>query len=184
MLQQSLTPRPSPLAPHPSGFTLTEVMLVGGLMSLLVLLISGAWRGLGRSSVDAFVRCRVTQEANLAVESLTRDLGGSLASQITGERQLGRVVGRLAVDGSALWLCFDGQPADGVADWGPPDTVITYEVQGSQLIRCDQQTGVALAVADKVSQMQLTEQVDGVRIDLTLQYRDLTRTYTIIAKDP
>ena len=32
MLQQSLTPRPSPLAPHPSGFTLTEVMLVGGLM--------------------------------------------------------------------------------------------------------------------------------------------------------
>ena len=77
-----------------------------------------------------------------------------------------------------------GSVDDGVADWGLPDTVIVYEVQGSQLIRSNQQTGVALTVADKVSQMQLTEQIDGVRIDLTLQYRDLTRTYTIVAKDP
>lgn len=184
MLQQSLTRRPSPLAPHPSGFTLTEIMLVGGLMSLLVLLISGAWTGFGRSSTDAVVRCRVAQEANLAVESLARDLGGSLAGEVAGKKQLSQIVGRLVVDGSALWLCFDGQPADGVANWGPPDTVIVYEVQGSQLIRSNQQTGVALAVADKVSQIQLTEQVDGVRINLTLQYRDLTRTYTIIAKDP
>ncbi|MHC4179931.1 MAG: hypothetical protein ACYSWU_20685 [Planctomycetota bacterium] len=149
-----------------------------------VLLISGAWRGLGRSSVDAFVRCRVAQEANLAVESLVRDLGGSLAGQTTGEKQIGRAVGRSVVDNSALWLCFDGEPADGAADWGPPDTVIVYEVQGGQLIRSNQQTGVALPVADKVSQMQLTEQIGGVRIDLTLQYRDLTRTYTIEARDP
>ena len=166
------------------GFTLTEIMLVGGLMSLLVLLISGAWKGLGRSSVDAVVRCRVAQEANLAVESLARDLGGGLAGQIAGDKPLGRAVGRLVVAGSQLWLCFDGQPVDGVADWGPPDTVIVYEVQGGQLIRCDQQAGTALVVADKVSQMQLTEQIGGVRIELTLQYRDLTRTYTVVAKDP
>ena len=167
-----------------SGFTLTEVMLVGGMMSFLALLISGAWRGLGRSSVDTVVRCRVAQEANLAVDSLARDLGGSLADQISGEKQIGRAVGRLVVDGSALWLCFDGDPADGLAGWGPPDTVITYEVQGSQLIRSNQQTGIALPVADKVGQMQLTEQIDELRIDLTLQYRDLTRTYTIITKAP
>lgn len=159
-------------------------MLVGGLMSLLVLLISGAWRGLGRSSVDAVVRCRVAQEANLAVASLARDLGGCLGSETIGDKHRGAFVGRLAVDNSQLWLCFDGDPADGVANWGLPDTVITYEVQGSQLIRSNQQTAAALAVADNVSQMQLTEQVDGVRIDLTLQFRDLTRTYTIIAKDP
>jgi type II secretory pathway pseudopilin PulG len=166
------------------GFTLTEIMLVGGLMSLLALLISGAWRGFGRSSADAVVRCRVAQEANLALECLARDFGGSLAGQPAGDKRLGQVVGRLVVSGSQLWLCFDGQPVDGVADWGPPDTVITYEVQGNQLIRSNQQTAVALAVADKVDQMQLTEQIDGVRIDLTLKYRDLTRTYTIVAKDP
>ncbi len=166
-----------------SGFTLTEVMLVGGMMSFLALLISGAWRGLGRSSVDAVVRCRVAQEANLAVESFTRDLGGSLADQIAGDRQIGRAVGRLVVGGSALWLCFDGDPADGDA-WGPTDTVITYEVQGNQLIRTNDQTGVAVVVADKVSLLQLTEQIDEIRIDLTFQYRDLTRTYTMIAKDP
>lgn len=167
-----------------SGFTLTEVMLVGGMMSFLALLISGAWRGLGRSSVDAVVRCRVAQEANLAVESLTRDLGGNLADQVAGEKPTGREVGRLVVDGSALWLCFDGGPADGLADWGLPDTVITYEVQSNRLIRANQQTGVAVVVADKVSQMQLIEQIDELRIDLTLEYRDLTRTYTMIAKDP
>lgn len=177
-----MTPK-SRMSPF-SGFTLTEVMLVSGLMSLLVLLISGAWRGLGRSSVDAVVRCRVAQEANLAVDSLARDLGGSLADQTTGKKEAGRMVGRLVVAGSQLWLCFDGGPADGVAWWFPPDTVITYHVQGSQLIRSDQQAGVALAVADNVKQMQLTEQIDGVKIDLTFQYRDLTRTYTITAKDP
>jgi type II secretory pathway pseudopilin PulG len=166
------------------GFTLTEIMLVGGLMSLLVLLISGAWKGLGRSSTDAVVRCRVAQEANLALESLTRDLGGGLAGQIAGDKRLGRAVGRLVVGGSQLWLCFDGEPVDGVADWGPPDTVIIYEVQGNRLVRCDQQTEVATVVADKVNQMQLTEQMGGVRIELTLQYRDLTRTYTIVARDP
>ncbi len=159
-------------------------MLVGGLMSLLVLLISGAWRGLGRSSADAVVRCRVAQEANLAVESLARDLGGNLADRVTGEKTLGRAVGRLVVAGTQLWLCFDGQPANGEPDWGPPDTVIVYEVQGGQLVRSDQQTGVAVTVADNVSQMQLTEQIDAVRVDLTLQYRDLARTYTIVAKDP
>jgi type II secretory pathway pseudopilin PulG len=169
---------------RPDGFTLTEIMLVGGLMSLLGLLISGAWQGLGRSSTDAVVRCRVAQQANLAVESLARDLGGSLAGQVTGEKQLGRLVGRLVVSGSQLWLCFDGGPPDGVANWAPPDTVIIYEVQGNQLIRSQQGTGVAVAVANNLSQMQLTEQVDGVKIDLRLQYRNLTRTYTLVAKDP
>ena len=183
MLQQSLTPRRWPLAAHPSGFTLTETMLVGALMSMLVLLISGAWRGWGRSSVDAVVRGRVAREANLAVESLARDLGGSLPGQVAGDKQLGLVVGRSVVAGSQLWLCFDGAPPNGEAGV-PPDTVITYEVQNNQLIRTNQQTGVALAVADKVSQMQLTDQADSVRIDLTLEYRDLMRTYTIIAKDP
>jgi len=172
------TPRPF------RGFTLVEAMLVSGLMSLLVLLLSGAWSGLGRPSADAIARCRVAQEANLAAEALARDLGGSLPDQSTGTRESGRLVGRLAVDGSELWLCYDGEPVNGLPDWVAPDTVIVYDVQADNLVRSDQQAATSYVVADHVSQMQVTEQVEGVHVDLTFAYRDVTRTYTIIAKDP
>jgi prepilin-type N-terminal cleavage/methylation domain-containing protein len=166
------------------GFTLIEVMLVSGLMSLLVLLLSGAWSGFGRPSADAIARCRVVQEANLAAEALARDLGGSLADQSTGTKEAGRLVGRLAVDGSELWLCFDGEPVDGLPDWAAPDTVIVYDVQADQLVRSDQQAATSYVVAGHVDQMQVTEQVDGVHVELTLTCRDVTKTYTITAKDP
>ena len=168
---------------RPGGFTLTEVAVVGVLMGLLVLMISGAWAGPGRSSADAIVRCRVTQEANLAIESLTRDFGGCLVGQPQGEKQSGRFVGRLVVDDSQLWLCFDGPPLDAAADWGAPDTVIVYQVQQGRLVRSNQQTATAFVVADNVERMQLTEQTDGITVELTFTYRDLTRTYTIVAKD-
>ncbi len=181
--------RSSAMAQRCGGFTVIEVMLVSGLMGFLALLISGAWAGLGRTSADVIVRCRVAQEANLAVASLMRDLGGNLPGQTAGQRQLGRIVGRLVVDNSQLWLCFDGEPLNGEppngsAEWAAPDTVIVYDVQANQLIRSDQQAGTTFAVAANVDQMQLTEQADGVTIDLTFQYRDITRTYTIVAKDP
>ena len=115
------------------GFTVIEVMLTGALMSLLAVLISSAWAGLGRSTADATARCRIAQAANLAAESLAHDFCGSLPGQITGKPRHGRVVGRL-VAGSQVQLCFDGD-ADGQADWAPPDTVITYEVQSSRLVR-------------------------------------------------
>jgi type II secretory pathway pseudopilin PulG len=165
------------------GYTVIEVTLVAGLMSLLVLMISGVWSGLGRSTTDATARCRVAQEANLAMESLVRDLGGSLPDQITGEKQQGRLVGRLIAGGPQLQLCFDGDD-DGQADWGSPDTVIIYEVLSNRLVRRDVQAASEFTVAGNVDQMQLTDQGDGVGIDLTFTYREITRTYTIVAKDP
>ena len=170
--------------PRSKGFSVIEITVVSALMSFLVLLISGAWRGMGRPSANAIVRCRVVQEANLAVDSLARDLGGSLPGQTTGKRKLGRMVGRMVVDGSQLRLCFDGEPVNTVPEWGAPDTVITYDVQANRLVRSNQQTGTAFTVAANVNQMQLTELADGVRIDLVFTYRDITRTYSIITKDP
>ncbi|NQU25620.1 MAG: hypothetical protein HQ567_30405 [Candidatus Nealsonbacteria bacterium] len=170
--------------PRSKGFSVIEITVVSALMSFLVLLISGAWSGMGRPSADAIVRCRVVQEANLAVDSLTRDLGGSLQGQTTGERKLGRMVGRTVVGGSQLRLCFDGEPINAIPDWNAPDTVITYDVQANRLVRSNLQTGTAFTVAANVDQMQLTELPDGVRIDLTFTYRDITRTYSIIAKSP
>jgi len=167
-----------------NGFTLTEFMIVSGLMSFLVLLISGAWAGPGRSSADAITRCRVAQEANLAIEALTRDLGGCLGGQTAGQKQSGRLVGRRVVAGPILQLCFDREPLNGLADWAPPDTVIVYQVQQGLLIRSNQQAATQFVVADNVDQMQLTEQADGITIELTFSYRGLTRTFTIVAKDP
>jgi len=167
-----------------NGFTLLEVMVVSVAMGLLVLVLSGAWSGLGRPSADALVRCRVAQEANLAAASLARDFGGSLPDQTTGRKQSGWLVGLLVVDDSQLWLCFDGEPVNGVADWASPDTVITYEVQDDRLIRSNQQTETTFPVASNVEQMQLSQQAEEVEIELTFTYRDITRTYTIIGKNP
>jgi len=166
------------------GFTLIEVTMASGIMSLLVLLLSAAWSCVGRSSADAIARCRIAQEANLAAQTLARDFSGSLPEETTGAKQLGRIVGRMVVGGSRLLLCFDGGSANGTADWAAPDTVITYDVLDNQLVRANLKTGTAFTVATSVDRMQLTAQADGVRIDLTFSHRDVAHTYTMIARDP
>jgi len=169
---------------RPAGFTLVEVMIVGALMSFLVMLISGTWTGVGRSVVDAIARCRVSQEVNLATETLSRDFSGGLAEQATGPRKLGSMVGCLAVPGPELWLCYDGDPVNGVADWAAPDSVVTYTLQDNRLLRSNLQAGTAFVAAGNVEQMQLAEQPDGVTIDLTFKYRNVLQTYTFEAKGP
>jgi type II secretory pathway component PulJ len=178
-------PTAQPVPPRSwGGFTLIEVLFASGIMSLLVLLLSAAWSGLGRPSADAVARLRVAEEANLAAQSLARDFSGNLGEQTIGGKKLGRIVGRMVVAGPQLRLCFDGDPVNGAADWAAPDTVITYEVLGNRLVRANLSTGTAFTVATNVDQVQLTAQPDGVRLDLTFSYRNVTRTYTIIAQDP
>ncbi len=165
------------------GFTVIEVMLVGALMSLLAVLVAGAWAGLGRLTANTTFRCRVVQEANLAAESLAYDLGGHLPGETAGNKQHGAVVGRFVAAGSQLWLCFDGDD-DEVADWGSPDTVIVYELQDSRLIRRNLQDGSDFTVAANVDHIQLVDLGDGIRLELTFAYRDISRTYTLYTKDP
>lgn len=167
-----------------NGFTLLEVMVVGIVMGFLALILSGAWAGFGRPSADAIVRCRVAQEANMASACLARDFGGGLPDQITGGKQAGRLVGALAVDDSQLWLCFDGDPANGEADWGSSDTVVTYDVQDNGLVRSNQQTETKFLAASNVEQMQVSQTKEEIQIDLMFTYRDMTRTYTVIGKTP
>jgi prepilin-type N-terminal cleavage/methylation domain-containing protein len=180
MKQRSGTGRPG----LHDGFTVMEVMVVSALMSLLALFISGAWTGFGRTSADVIARCRVAQEANLAAETLARDFAGCLPGQTAGPVDLGRLVGRSIHTGPSLWLCYDGEPANGMADWAGPDVVIVYDLQSNKLRRTNQQTGASRVVADNVHEIQLTELAGGLKIDLTFTYRDVTRTYTTVAKDP
>ena len=84
-----------------------------------------------------------------------------------------------------LRLCFDGGiPADGLAEWGDPDSVITYQVQDGNLVRWDESAGTTFTVARYVQQLQLADTGNGVEIKLTFAYRNLTRTYTLVGLDP
>jgi prepilin-type N-terminal cleavage/methylation domain-containing protein len=168
------------------GFTLVEVLAVSTLMAFLAVLVSAAWSTLGRPTVDMIARGRIAQEANLAAASFCRDLAGSLADAggRLGTKVQGRYVGRLIPGGTQLWLCFDGGPSpNGLADWGPPDAVIVYEVIANQLIRSDQSTNTSYVVAQYVSAMQVQDLGDRVEIQLTFTYRNVTQTYSVIARN-
>lgn len=170
-----------------SGFTLLEAVIVNALMVFLAMLVSTAWSAFGRPTADVIARCRVTQEANLAAASLARDLGGSLANHEgrIGGKLLLRYVGRMQPAKKQLWLCFDGGPnPNGQANWGTPDTVISYEVQSNRLIRWDQTAGTSVIVARDVDQLTLKNHGSKVEIKLTFKYRQITRTYTLMALDP
>jgi hypothetical protein len=129
-------------------------------------------------------RARLAQEANLALESLNRDLSGYLPGAGTGDKPRGRLVGRLAVGGTQLLLCFDGEPINDTADWAAPDAVISYQLQGDQLVRHNQQDGTNFTVAENVDDLQFTERIDGLDIQLTFRHRDVTKSFTIISQDP
>jgi len=166
------------------GFTLMEATIVSALMGFLAILLSSTWSGIGRPLVEAVARSRVAQEASLAVASLARDWGGN-PIDATGEQELGRLVGRTVVGGSELRLCFDGGASpNGVADWAAPDTVIVYDVQSNKLVRSNENSGTTFTVATDVQLLTLTDLGNAVQIDLSLSYRDIARTYTMIAKDP
>ncbi len=184
-----------------SGFSVVEVMIVGGLMSLLVILISSAWTGPARSLRDAVLRCRFTQEANLAAEILARDFGGYLLDQTVFDPDYDYFVGsRVNVSGK-LQICFDGD-SDDLPDWALPDTVITYElranglqegeVQTYDLVRLNEKMGTEFTVATNLLDMAPTDQGDGVNVILKFPYPDARDRaenndyiqYTIRARDP
>lgn len=166
------------------GFTVTEVALTSAMMAWLAIIVSTVWSGLGWPLIDGMVGTRVAQEANIAAHSLALDFSGYYPRTVGGPDD-GKLVGRLLVGGNELWLCYDGgAPANGTADWAAPDTVIIYRVDVDQLVRANELDSTVVPVATGVDQLAVTEQGDGVLIELTLTYRDLTRTYEIVAKDP
>jgi prepilin-type N-terminal cleavage/methylation domain-containing protein len=170
------------------GFTLVEIMVVSGLLVVLAVLVSNAWAGLGRPLVNVATQCRLANEANAAAACLARDLCGSLADTQgrLGAKTAYQFVGRMQPGNAQLWLCFDsGTNPNGKADWGPPDTVIVYQLAGNTLVRWNQTAGTNFTVAQNVSSFNVQDLGGGqVQIMLTFQYRNLTQTYTWIALDP
>ena len=168
------------------GFTLLEMTIVSGLMGFLVVLISATWSAFIRPAADLAQRSRIAQEANFAVASLTLDLAGSLADSQTGAKATFQVVGRQQPDNSQLRLCFDGgSTPNGTADWSAPDTVVSYYVDSNQLIRWDETANTTFTVANDVESLDVADLGGGeVQINIRFRFRMITRTYSLIARDP
>jgi type II secretory pathway component PulJ len=180
----SLSPRLRPRSHR--GFTLLEITIVSAFMGFLAVLISTTWSAFIRPTAEMAQRCRIAQEANLAVASLSRDLAGSLADNPTGNIAKFRLVGRMQPDNSRLRLCFDGgSTPNGTADWSDPDTIVTYYVDSHQLIRWDENAGTIFNVAKDIDNLYVEDLGDGtVLIRMTFQFRSISQTYNLIARDP
>jgi len=125
------------------GFTLLEVSVVACLMAALALLLSSAWRNMGGTAVDLVGRSQLVQERDLAIEALSRDLGGNVASpDRTGGKRQGQwlewdrpanVEQPLNAD---LRLLYDGRTDPSASiEWASPNTIIRYIVESSTLVR-------------------------------------------------
>jgi prepilin-type N-terminal cleavage/methylation domain-containing protein len=172
---------------HPRGFTLIEVSIVSILMAMLALLLAETWSGLGRPLVETAARSRLTQEANLALAALARDLGGCLSDNAgrAGRKSVYAFVGRMQPGGTQLWLCFDGGAnPNGTADWAAPDTVISYEVDNARLVRLNQTAGTSFVVAQNVGSFLVENLGSECQITVTFVYRNYSQTYQLIAQDP
>lgn len=169
------------------GFSLTELSVTSALLVLLTSVLANAWTGLGRPLLKTAHSGRLAHESSLALACLTRDLGGCLPGNVgvVGSKSTYTLVGRTQPGGQQLWLCFDGgSTPNGVADWISPDVVIAYSVVDDALIRSDQSTGTDFVVARYVQSLALSDLGGEVAITLTFSYQDITKTYTLVAKDP
>lgn len=167
------------------GLSLVEVSVSTGLVVLLSMLVSNAWIGLGRPLLRTAERCRIAQEADLALASLARDLGGALPEGSSGGKAAGQFVGWLHPAGAALLLCFDSPTSpNGSPDWGLPDTVVSYEVIGTSLVRTNQATGVEFVAAENVESLIVQDAGTDFQITLTFEYRGTQQSYNLIAKKP
>lgn len=168
------------------GFTLVEAAIVSVFMGFLAVLLSATWSAFLRPTSDIADRCRVAQEANLAVASLTRDLAGSYAQNRTAGKSDYAIVGRMQPANSQLRLCFDGGTSpNGTADWGAPDFVVSYYVDSNNLVRWEEDSGTTFVVARDVDSLEVVDLGGGqVQLKLTFKYRKIDQTYTMIARDP
>jgi hypothetical protein len=158
--------------------------VTAGLMASLAILMSSAWKGLGRPMLEAQSTFEIAQEAQRAAAYLGADFGGQLPTSISGDKKNGKKVGKLVVGKTELRLCFDGGTSpNGLADWASPDTVIVYALRSGALVREDQAAKSKATVARYLEQFVVTEIGSDARMELTFSCRGMRRTYTLIGKD-
>lgn len=172
--------------PPPPGMTLLEVTLVSGLMALLAVLLSAAWSGVGRPTMDLIIRTRVLREMAAAADALSRDLGGYLpdpAARLGDIRQY-RWVGWKTAEGE-LQLCYDGDnEPDRQPNWTTPDTVIIYRQDGENLLRTDQTNDKTTYIARYLTEFEASEDAGYIRLYMKFNHRGFQRECTLFIREP
>lgn len=167
------------------GFSLVEVTVSTCLVVILTTLLSNAWSWLGRPLVQSTARCRIAQEADLALACLSRDLGGCLPEGSTGQQGANQFVGWTWPGNVELMLCFDSNTApNALPEWAAPDTVVVYQLVNGALVRSNLANGVEYVAARNVDSFFVEGVGADLQITLTFAYRGITTTYTMIAKSP
>lgn len=110
--------------PGRRGFTVLELTIAGGLTALLGIMLVTACSAYNRGAAEVIARCRIAQEADLAMHALAADLGANLPSSVAGPKGRGLPTGvAVAPDGSRLAITFEDQVA-------PENSrVVVYEIQ-------------------------------------------------------
>jgi type II secretory pathway component PulJ len=167
------------------GFTVMEATVASSLMGFLALLIAGTWSSLGRPLKDAAALVQIQEEANRTAAFLAQDFGGQVDNAVVGKKKKGKKAGKMAVGQTQLRLCFDGgADPNGVADWGTPDTVISYSVQSGELLRTNETTGTSATVARHVENVKVSDQGNSMSVEITFNYQDIRRKYIFWGMDP
>ena len=133
---------------------MTELVVASALGAFLMTLVATTWTNLGVPALEVAARARIEQEGILTAQSLACDLGGFLADLPgrTGAMQTG-VANPYQASGTPPWntsnpgvllLNFTGASQADVI-------VITYQLEGSQLVRTNSSTGVSTTVASYVT---------------------------------
>jgi type II secretory pathway component PulJ len=159
-----------------------EITIASIISAIVVLMASGVAVDVSRHMAANILETQVAAEARLAIESFRRDFGGSSPDNQLGDRSEWRLVGRFIPNPGELRLCFDADQ-NATADWVAPDRVITYTVDGDQLVRTDQLTGNVYTVARWVDDAQFTVGANEIVITIDFEAGDFTETYTFATSD-
>lgn len=166
------------------GFSLVELMIVSLMVVILTAMISDTWSSVGRSVRDAVQRARVLEESQIVTEALRRDLSGYYPNAKLSKDDENQLLGRAATADGRLLLCFDAD-GDEVAEWGKPDVVIVYELQGSSLVRINEtDKGRSYVVSPRVTKFAPLQLADGLKIQYTVEDGDFANSFTLVSRDP
>ncbi len=164
------------------GYTLIEMIIALVMVTLLGGLLGRACAAFGRPALEVEARARIAQEAILATQSLACDLGGFLPDAMarTGTLSQYQFLDWNLADGNVLWLNFRGSESTDII-------VITYQLQGDVLLRCNASTGVNTPIAKYVTGFSVTSDPNNPEqalIQISISFRYFTATYNLVAVSP
>lgn len=166
-----------------SAFTVVEFTVVGAVMTSIVVATSAIWTGLLSPMSDEIVELRLSQEARLIAESLKHEMSGVNPDNLLGLKVAGRLVGARENSGT-LEFCFDGAPENSKAEWSSPDVVISYALNGEQLVRTNLSNGQETPVASDVDSFKVSESGGMISLELRLKRRGIDQDYEFSVEQP